>query len=101
MAAILAPRELQHLPGGEIIVAGLDDVAAGRLTPAACAIWIAFARLSRAGLIDDKWMTRRLDAPEDALYRLLSEQGGNAHSRYNAFLRRLVRFEHALDRVMP
>jgi hypothetical protein len=31
------------------------------------------------------------------LYRLLHQQGGDAYSRYNALLRELISFEHALD----
>jgi hypothetical protein len=39
--------------------------------------------------------------PADAeleLYRMLCQAGGDAYSRYNALLRRLVSFEQALDR---
>jgi hypothetical protein len=38
--------------------------------------------------------------PEQSLYRLLSEQYGDAaHSRYNALIRRLVSFERAASAV--
>jgi len=88
---------LESLPGWEIVSEGLADVSGARVTPAACAVWIAFARLSRAGLIDDSLLKHRIEDPEDALYRLLCQEGGNAFGRYNALMRRLVKLEHALD----
>lgn len=39
------------------------------------------------------------DDPESRLYRLLGQTHGNeAHSQYNALIRRLVSFERALER---
>ncbi len=87
------------LPGWEIISSGLDDVAADRLTPAACVISIIWPRLSRAGLVDAAQQLRRVPEPERELYRLLRAQGGDAFSGYNAILRRAVSFERALDRA--
>lgn len=87
------------VPGWELVSAGLADAAAGRTTPAACAVWIALPRLRRAGLVGDDLLARRIEEPEQELYRLLCAEGGNAYGRYNALLRRLVRFEHALDRM--
>lgn len=86
-----------QFPGGEIIAEGLADVAVGRVTPAACAVWIAEPRLRRAGLLASSLATPIID-PELTLYRLLSRASEDGYSRYNAILRRLVRFEHALDR---
>ncbi len=88
----------ENFPGWELIAEGLVDVSAARVTPAACAIWIALPRLRRAHLVDDGVLDRRIEEPETVLYRLLRKEGGDAFSRYNAILRRLVRFEHALDR---
>lgn len=31
------------------------------------------------------------------LYHLLSHEGNQAHSRYNALVREIISFEHALD----
>ncbi|MGH8016859.1 MAG: hypothetical protein ACREIA_00995 [Opitutaceae bacterium] len=101
MNTVAAPPDtsrFERFPGWEIVAAGLADIAAGRTTPSACAVWIAYPRLRRAGLVDGRYDTRRLDAAELELYRLLRSEGGDAYSRYNAFLRRLIRFEHALDR---
>ena len=92
--------EFETFPGWEIISAGLTAIAAGHQSPEACAVWIAFPRLRRVGLVDDALIDRRLAEPERALYRLLSDEGPGAYGRYNAFLRRLVSFEHALDHWM-
>ncbi|NUQ66021.1 MAG: hypothetical protein HUU20_26470 [Pirellulales bacterium] len=76
---------------------GLDDVAAGRVTVAACLIWIAAPRLRAIGLLDEAAPAPAIEA-ERLLYGLLQKEPGDAYSRYNSLLRRLVRFEHALDR---
>lgn len=90
-------HDLTNLPGWEIISEGLADSAAGRITPAACAISIAWPRLSKTGLAGD--LHGKIEDPEHVLYRLLCAEKGDAYSRYNAFLRRLISFEHALDRL--
>ena len=51
-------------------------------------------RLARAGLLQKKPGGTE---SERTLYRLLSMSGGDPYSRYNALLRELVSFEHALD----
>lgn len=86
---------LDELPGAELVLPGLRDVQEGRITIAACLVWIAFPRLERAGLIANRSPAPILD-PELLLYRLLQQEGGNAYGRYNALLRRLVSFERAL-----
>jgi hypothetical protein len=96
---IAATERFESLPGWELVSAGLADAEAHRLTPEACGIWIAFSRLRRNDLVPDSLLDRRIMDPEAKLYDLLCQQGGNAFGRYNAFLRRLVRFEHALDRI--
>jgi hypothetical protein len=86
---------LSALPGGELIRQGLEDFAAGRESEAALLVLIGAPRLRRIGL----------DVPEgDAgevehrLYHLLARSDpDSAHSRYNALLRRLVRFERAME----
>ena len=90
---------IEKLPGAELILEGLQDLSADRITPAACAIAIALPRLSKAGLVDGTLLAKRIPQPERTLYRLLDDQGEGAYGRYNAFLRRLIRFEHALDRA--
>jgi hypothetical protein len=100
MVAPSLQSRLQDLPGWEIVSAGLNDIAAGHRTPAACAVWIAVPRLRKAGLINDTDLARRVTDPELTLYRLLRAEPGDAYARYNATLRRLVSFEHALDRLV-
>jgi hypothetical protein len=86
---------LSALPGGEMIRQGLEDLAAARESEAALLVLIGAPRLRRIGL----------DVPEgDAggvehrLYHLLARSDpDSAHSRYNALLRRLVRFERAME----
>lgn len=89
---------LRVLPGWELIAGGLEDLAAGRRTPAACLVWIAEPRLGRHGILSAGHEVRRVEEPEATLYGLLHQEPGNAFGRYNSLLRRLVQFEHALDR---
>jgi hypothetical protein len=77
------------LPGGDLVDAGLDALASGRVTPEALAVSLAAPRLCREGVP----VGSVLDDPERRLFDLLSERDGDlAHARYNAFLRRLVSF---------
>ena len=91
---------LDGLPGGAMIEQGLIDHDLGRRTIASCLVRIASPRLARAGLLD-----RLNESPRDAelqLYQLLAPEGSRAYSRYNAIMRELVSFEHALDqRLKP
>lgn len=89
---------IKRFPGWEIVGQGLADVAAGRVSAMACTVWIALPRLQSAGLIDLTHLDRRIPEPESELYRLLCREPGDAYGRYQSILRRLVRFEHALDR---
>lgn len=86
---------LADLPGAERIAEGLDDYHKGVGSISACLVRIARPRLIRAGL-----MSASAPHPGDAeleLYQLLTSEGNRAHSRYNALLRELISFEHALD----
>ena len=77
------------LPGGDLVDAGLDALAAGRVTAEALAVSLAAPRLRREGVP----VGSVLDDPERRLFELLSQRDGDlAHARYNAFLRRLVSF---------
>ena len=87
--------DLSALPGHELIVAGIADLDAGRVTAEALLIAIGAERLRRAGV--DVPLTDITD-PEHALYTLLaSEDSDSAHSRYNALIRQLVSFERAAE----
>lgn len=87
-----ASFEQLGLPGGEIVDAGLADLAANRVTAESLAVSLAAPRLRREGVP----VSRVRDDPERRLFAMLSETEGRlAHARYNAILRRLVSFADA------
>lgn len=91
------PSELfEGLPGSERILEGLRDYHSGRQSIPACLVRMARPRLIRAGL-----MSACLpfdDGAELELYQLLSSSGDRrSFSHYNALVRELISFEHALD----
>jgi hypothetical protein len=88
---------LAGLPGEDLIRAGVADLEAGRVSVSACLAALAFPRLQRVGVLRAVPPSLSVDV-ELQLYRLLRLTGGDAYSRYNALLRRLVSFEQALDR---
>jgi hypothetical protein len=80
------------LPGGDIIDAGLLDLAYSRPTRESLAVSLAAPRLRREGVP----VGNVLDDPEHRLYELLARaEGGLAHARYNALLQQLVSFANA------
>lgn len=85
------------LPGEALIEAGVQDLRAGRDTIAALLVAIGSPRLRRLGhQLPDELPTN----PEHRLYDLLAETGSDsAHSRYNAFIRKLVSYERAAECV--
>lgn len=90
------PSELLlGLPGAERILEGLSDYRENRHSMAACLVRMARRRLAKAGLLEPA--PPQDDGAELDLYHLLSGEGDQAHSRYNALIRELVSFEHALD----
>ncbi len=81
-------------PGEDLVRKGLEDLSGGRFTVEALMVSIGAPRLRRAGLE----VHRPVADAEHRLYLLLSyEFGDDAHSRYNALIRRLVGFERALE----
>jgi len=84
------------LPGEDLIEAGLEDLHPGRDTIAALLVAIGSPRLRRLGLALAEQLLRN---PEHRLYDLLAQDDqDSAHSRYNAFIRRLVSYERAAER---
>ena len=85
------------LPGADLIEAGLQDLRAGRETVEALLVAIGAPRLRSIGLqVPDNLP----DNPEHRLYHLLAQDDSDsAHSRYNAFVRRLVSYERAAECV--
>ena len=88
---------LRGLPGEELVREGLVDLQAGRWTVPACLVIIGLPRMRRAGLVLPEPAVVPAHA-ELELYRMLRQAGGDAYSRYNALLRRLISFEQALER---
>ena len=87
---------LEGLPGAELVIAGLRDLDAGRITGPALLVLVASPNLRRLGVTLPEPPT--VERPyEHRLYDLLVEQHGDgAHSRYNALIRRIMSFERAL-----
>ncbi len=84
---------LAALPGGDLIAQGLRDLAADRHTIASLLVEIGAPKLRQLGMS----VGIGADGPEHRLYALLAQESPeSAHSRYNAFVRRLVSFERAL-----
>lgn len=84
--------DLRSLPGGELVEAGLADLAAGTESEAALVVAIGRPRLQALGFD----VPETFDQPEMRLYLLLAATGtDSAHGRYNALVRRLVSFERA------
>lgn len=90
-----AHKDLEALPGAEIVLRGLEDLELGRETTEGAAVQLAATRLRASGLAvpqreaDD-------DEPGHELYRLLADDP-DPHSRYNAILRRIDSFARALE----
>jgi hypothetical protein len=84
-----------RLPAGDLVRQGVEDLEAGRETVSALLVSIGAPRLERVlGALPRSPFT----APERRLYELLArESSDSAHSRYNAYIRRLVSFERAAE----
>lgn len=85
-----------ELPGEELILKGLSDLEQSKETVESLLVCIASPRLQACGL---KFTPLKLDDfAEMHLYRLLARtDSDSAHARMNAFVRKLVSFENALE----
>jgi hypothetical protein len=80
------------LPGGDIVDAGLADLADGTISVESLVVSLAAPRLRREGVPIG---TVQAD-PEDRLYELLSRAAGDlAHARYAAYLQQIESFADA------
>jgi hypothetical protein len=87
--------DLGRLPGGDLFVQGVEDLLRGGSTEASLLVSLARTRLIQAGLVVPPSPTGR---PSHELYDLLAATHGNdAHSRYNALLRRIASFARAAE----
>ena len=89
------------LPGADLVAMGIDDLRRGELTVEALLVAVGASRLRSIGL-DIPDVPALPESPELALYAAVgAREAGNAHSRYNALIRRLVSFERALEALHP
>lgn len=87
----------EHLPGGEILTAGLRDLQAGIRSVEALLVLVGAPRLTRCGIFVPR-LTPTSTMPEHDLFELLSaEHGQEAYRHYRSLLRRLVSLEQALE----
>ncbi len=82
------------LPGYELVNVGLDDLAAGRETESALLVAMAAPRLRAIGIDVPRGGGEQ---PSHRLYELLTESDEGAHSRYNAFVARVVSSARAAE----
>jgi hypothetical protein len=89
------PQDETALPGGELVLAGLADLRAGRRTEAALLVGGAAHRLRAIG-----YAVPDAASDDGELYELVRRRVGDAraHGTYNALRRRLVRFLNAARR---
>lgn len=88
----------RKLPGEDLVTKGVADLSGGVSSIEALLVLIGAPRLRRLGVVIP--IPRKSpDSPEHALYEhLQSENAKDAHSRYNALIRRLVSYERALEK---
>jgi hypothetical protein len=92
-------RVTSGLPGQDLVDAGIRDLAAGRDTECALLVAMAASRLRALGV---EVPAGGGEQPAHRLYELLSERdAGDAHSRYNALVRRMVSFSRAAEHATP
>ena len=90
--------QLDDLPGYDLLGRGLADFAAGVTSVESLLVAIAAPRLADLHVLELRGAVAETDA-ELRLYALLGEQGApDPYSRYNALLRQLSSFVHALER---
>lgn len=86
---------LTQLPGGDLVVQGMEDLRQGVESIPALLVLIAAPRLQQLGF-DVPRADPSDTLPEHRLYERLAQEHGNAaHSRYNALLRTLTSFNRA------
>jgi len=85
------------LPGEELVEQGITDLMQNRVTDCSLLVLIAAPRLKRLGIhIPDMPLPQPY---EHQLYARLDQRLGDAaHSYYNSLIRRIVSYEHALER---
>lgn len=91
------PPRYEEFPGGDLVEAGLRDLAGGVDSPPALLVASFAPRLRRLGVPVPDYA---IPDPEHRLYRLLARSApDSAHRRYNALVRRMVSFARSLSSV--
>jgi hypothetical protein len=90
-------RHDEALPGADLVVAGLADLAQVRESDCALLVLIAAARLRRLNIrVPENRNTRQ--PYEHQLYARLDERlGAAAHSHYHSLVRRIVSYARCLE----
>ncbi|KAF0242248.1 MAG: hypothetical protein FD180_4010 [Planctomycetota bacterium] len=88
-------REIpDNLPGADLVKKGIQDLQEGRLTVESLLVSVGARRIRESGVE----VPPGLATPEERLYELVAgSHGDDAHSQYNALIRRLISFEQALE----
>ena len=85
------------LPGADLVSAGIEALRRGEPTMEALLVMVGTRRMRAAGLNIPPGLPLE-GYPEHALYlAIAATHSDDAHSRYNALVRRLVSFERALE----
>ncbi len=85
------------LPGADLVASGIAALRRGEVTVEALLVTVGEPRLRTAGLVISPPPPLE-HSPEISLYLLIGKDyPEDAHSRYNALIRRLVSFERALE----
>ncbi len=86
------------IPGEDLVAAGLEALGRGEHSVEALLVAVGAPRLRSLGVpVPDAG--RLPQHPELALYRAVGQRHpDDAHSRYNALIRRLVSFEQEIER---
>lgn len=92
-------RAFENLPGAEIVLSGIADLRAGRLSTNALAVQSAAPRLQALGF-EIEGARGKIPAAHQLYEQLHRELGDAAHSRYNAILNRVTSFAHAAERAI-
>lgn len=91
--------EYAALPGSELVRKGLADRAAGVESVEALLLLVGAPRLRALGIDPGPNLTGQ--PAEHRLFRMLeATRRGDAHSAYNALIRRLTSFERALEHAL-
>ena len=86
-----------HLPGGEILKNGLNDLQDGVRSVDALLVLVAAPRLTRCGIRIPQSSSPSGLPEHDLFCRLSDEYGPEAYRHYRSLLRRLVSLESALE----